>query len=71
VEEDLWLCRIENRSREDSLRERLREGFSLGSYLLLIDYTRRLCRPGKARIRRKVDRLGTSAEVWGWLEWAA
>jgi len=44
-------------------------GFSLGSYLLLIDYTSRLCRQGKARVNREVasilDRLGTSAEVWG------
>jgi hypothetical protein len=30
VEKDLWLCRIEDGCREDSLRERLREGFSLG-----------------------------------------
>ena len=45
------------------------EGFSLGSYLLLVDYTSRLCRSGKARVSREVasilDRLGTSAEVWG------
>jgi hypothetical protein len=52
VEEDLWLCPIENRRREGSLREGLLEGFSLGSYLLLIDYTSRLCRQGKARISR-------------------
>ncbi|MCP4304753.1 MAG: hypothetical protein GY788_07725 [bacterium] len=43
--------------------------FSLGSYLLLVDYTGRLCRNGKARVNREVasilDRLGTSAEVWG------
>jgi hypothetical protein len=41
----------------------------LGSYLLLLDYTSRLCRAGKARVSREVvsilDRLGTSAEVWG------
>jgi hypothetical protein len=45
------------------------EGFSLGSYLLLVDYTSRLCRQGKARVSREVasilDRLGTSADVWG------
>jgi hypothetical protein len=44
------------------------EGFSLGSYLLLVDYTSRLCRQGKARVGREVasilDRLGTSTEVW-------
>jgi hypothetical protein len=45
------------------------EGFSLGSCLLLVDYTGRLCRQGKARLSREVawilDRLGTGAEVRG------
>jgi hypothetical protein len=54
VEEDPWLCPIEDRRREGSLREGLLEGFSLGSYLLLIDYTSRLCRQGKARVSREV-----------------
>jgi hypothetical protein len=44
------------------------EGFSLGSYLLLVDYTCRLFRDGKATISRKLsrifDRLGTSGESW-------
>lgn len=44
------------------------ESFSLRSYLLLVDYTSRLCRQGKARVSREVvsilDRLGTSAEIW-------
>ncbi len=69
VEEDLWLCPIEDRRREGSQREGLLEGFSLGSYLLLVDYTSRLCRQGKARVSRELasilDRLGTSDEVWG------
>ena len=43
-------------------------GFSLGSYLLLVDYTSHLCRNGKARLTHHVasifERLGTSAEVW-------
>jgi REP element-mobilizing transposase RayT len=69
VEEDLWLCPIEDRRREGSQREGLLEGFSLGSYLLLVDYTSRLCRQGKARVSREVasilDRLGTNAEIWG------
>ncbi|TVS13254.1 MAG: transposase [Planctomycetaceae bacterium] len=69
VEEDLWLCPIEDRRREGSLREGMLEGFSLGSYLLLVDYTSRLYRQGKARVSPEVasilDRLGTSDEVWG------
>ena len=44
------------------------EGFSLGSYRLLVDYTGRLFRDGKAAISREFsgifDRLGSSAESW-------
>jgi hypothetical protein len=44
------------------------EGFSLGSHLLLVDYTGRLFRDGKSTISRKLtgifDRLGTTAESW-------
>ncbi len=44
------------------------ENFSLGSYLMLVDYSGRLFREGKAMISREVaeifDRLGTSAETW-------
>ena len=69
LEESHWLCPIEDLRRKDSPREGMLEGFSLGSYLLLVDYTGRLFRQGKARISREVacvlDRLGTSAEFWG------
>ena len=68
LEESLWLCPIEDRRRLDSAREGMLEGFSLGSYLLLVDYTGRLFRVGKARISRELagvfDRLGSSAESW-------
>ena len=44
------------------------EGFSLGSDLLLVDYTARLYREGKAVLSGAVaeilERLGSSAEVW-------
>jgi hypothetical protein len=44
------------------------EGFSLGSYLLLVDYTGRLFREGKAVISAEVSgilqRLGSSAQSW-------
>jgi len=52
LEESIWLCPIEDRRRLDSSREGMLEGFSLGSYLLLIDYTSRLFREGKAAISR-------------------
>jgi hypothetical protein len=44
------------------------EGFSPGSYALLVDYTGWLFREGKVAISREVaaifDRLGTTAESW-------
>ena len=68
-EESHWLCPFEDRRAKGSAREGMLEGFSLGSYLLLVDYTSRLCRHGKARVSHQVagilDRLGTSADVWG------
>ena len=45
------------------------EGFSLGSYLLLVEYTGRVFRAGKASISSELatvfERLGTNAETWG------
>jgi len=68
LEESHWLCPIEDRRRVDSSREGMLEGFSLGSYLLLVDYSGRLFREGKAAISSEVaaifDRLGSSAETW-------
>ena len=56
----------------DSSREGMIEGFSLGNYLLLVDYTGRLFREGKATISREVaeilERIGSSAR---WLASAA
>jgi hypothetical protein len=44
------------------------EGFCLGSYLILVDYTGRLLREGKAAVSREVaeifERLGSNAETW-------
>ena len=68
LEEKHWLCPIEDRRRLDSAREGMIEGFSLGNYLLLVDYTARLYREGKATLSRAVaeilDRLGSSADQW-------
>jgi REP element-mobilizing transposase RayT len=68
LEESHWLCPIEDRRRLDSAREGMVEGFSLGNYLLLVDYTARLFREGKATLSRQVaeilDRLGSSATHW-------
>lgn len=68
-EDTHWLCPLDDGRRKGSAREGLLEGFSLGSYLLLVDYTSRLHREGKASVSAHVtgimERLGTSAEIWG------
>jgi hypothetical protein len=68
LEESHWLCPIEDRRRLDSRREGMVEGFSLGNYLLLVDFTARLYREGKATLSRPVaeilDRLGSSVDHW-------
>jgi hypothetical protein len=68
LEEGHRLCPIEDRRRLDSRREGMIEGFSLGNYLLLVDYTARLFRDGKATLSRAVaeilNRLGSSADHW-------
>ena len=44
------------------------EGFSLGSYLLLVDYTGRLFRDGKAKVSNELagilERIGADADTW-------
>ena len=68
LEENHWLCPVEDRRRIDSTREGMIEGFALGSYVLLVDYTARLFRAGKASLSGEMaeilDRLHTSAEQW-------
>jgi REP element-mobilizing transposase RayT len=68
LEEANWLCPIEDRRRLDSQREGMLEGFSLGNYLLLVDFTARLYREGKATLSRDVaeilDRLGSTVDHW-------
>ena len=68
LEESLWLCPIEDRRGLDSTREGMMQGFSLGSYVKLVDYTGRLFRQGKASISAELagifERLGCSAQSW-------
>jgi hypothetical protein len=68
LEEALWLCPIEDRRTIDSSREGMLSGFTLGHYLLLVDYTGRLFRRGKASLSRELkfvfDRIGSNAETW-------
>jgi hypothetical protein len=68
LEEKHWLCPIEDRRGLDSTQDRMIEGSSLGNYLLLVDYSGRLFRAGKAVLLRELAeilaRFGTSAERW-------
>jgi hypothetical protein len=68
LEESLWLCPIEDRRGLDSAREGMMQGFPLGSYIALVDYTGRLFREGKASISADLagifERLGCNAENW-------
>jgi hypothetical protein len=67
-EEGHWLCPIEDRRQLDSRREGMLEGFSLGNYLLLVDFTARLYREGKVTqsgaVAEILDRPGSSVEEW-------
>jgi len=69
LEQDHWLAPIDDRrNRSKNAREGMIESLSLGGYLLLVDYTSRLFRRGKARVNSAVaeilDRIGASAEYW-------
>ena len=68
LEEALWLSPIEDRRQCDSPREGMFDGLSLGNYLLVVDYTARLFREGKAAVSATLagifDRLGSRAENW-------
>ena len=68
LEESIWLCPIEDRRNVDSSREGMLERFSLGNYLLLVDFTGRLFREGKAVISAELigilERLGSSSQQW-------
>jgi len=68
LEEDLWLVPIEDRRAIDSKREGMLSGFTLGNYLMLVEYTGRIVRNGKVSIASELpdifDRIGTTAQRW-------
>jgi len=68
LEEGHWLCPVEDRRRIDSRREGMIEGFSLGNYVLLVDYTARLYPEEKATLSRELaeilDRLKSRVDQW-------
>jgi len=73
LEQSHWLVPIEDRRQlpgksNESAREGMVGTFSLGSYVLLVEYTGRLFRNGKARIsagaRDVLERIGSNPEFW-------
>jgi hypothetical protein len=68
LEDGLWLIPIEDRRGMDSTREGMLEGFTLGNYLLLIEYTGHLKRPGKTSLNPDLEsvfeRLGITPGDW-------
>lgn len=73
LEQSHWLVPIEDRRQlpgkdNSKAREGMVGTFSLGSYVLLVEYTGRLFRNGKARIsagaRDVLERIGSSPEFW-------
>ena len=69
IEDELWLVPIEDRRGLGALREGMRSGFTLGQYVMLVEYTGRVLRNGKAAISADVAdvfaRLGCTPETWG------
>ena len=72
-DEEHWLCPIQDRTdnQGDARREGMVKGFSLGSYLLLVDYSGRLFRRGKGRISRELASVFTRLGIDGarWEQW--
>ncbi len=52
LEDTIWLCPVEDRRKLDSAREGMLEAFSLGSYLLLVEYTGAVPRGEERDFRR-------------------
>ena len=72
-EQGHWLIPFEDRrphthSKPTSNREGMLEKFTLGNYLILVEYTGRFIRDGKAKIEKGIkqifDRLESSIEFW-------
>ncbi len=68
VEQSHWLVSIEDQRAGGSIREGIKEGFTFGQYLMLVDCMSRTVREGKACISQEVesifDRLQMDAQRW-------
>ncbi|MFN9602289.1 MAG: hypothetical protein ACK6A7_02435, partial [Planctomycetota bacterium] len=52
-----WLIPIEDQRTRGSIREGIKEGFTLGQYLMLVDCMSRTVREGKASISQEVESI--------------
>jgi len=68
LEDDHWLVPIEDRRSQGAQREGMKEGFTLGQYLMLVDCMSRTVREGKANLTQDIqsifDRLEMDAQRW-------
>ena len=68
VEEDHWLIPIEDRRRHGAKRAGIKEGFTLGQYLMLVDCSSRMVREGKSHVPIEMtsmfDRMEMGANRW-------
>ncbi|MEY4566564.1 MAG: hypothetical protein RLY14_1534 [Planctomycetota bacterium] len=68
LEQSLWLLEIEDRSKYGARREGMTDEITLAQYFLLVDYTGRKLRDGKASMSPEVaqvmERLKISEQLW-------
>jgi hypothetical protein len=68
LEDNHWLVPIEERRSQGSKREGIKEGFTLGQYLMLVDCMSRTVREGKTHLTQEVEsileRLEIDAQRW-------
>jgi REP element-mobilizing transposase RayT len=68
IEEEHWLVPIEDRRSQGAKRAGIKDGFTLGQYLMLIDCISRKVRDGKANVSANelsiFERLSIDADTW-------
>ena len=63
IEDSHWLVPIEDQRSHGSMREGIKEGFTLGQYLMLVDCMSRKVREGKASISPEIESIFERLEL--------